>query len=122
MDPLVFLKGRLLNEAFPTLGALIRLLSRVGSVVDNQGGFLHKALPTHGTLVRLLSRVRPLVQDEAAPPAEAFATGSALVQLLSRVDPLVRGSFVSHEVVPVPKVLPAFGAFVRPLSCMNPLV
>lgn len=64
MNFLVFSKIRAPTEGFPTRGTLVWLLSRVDSLVMDQGGDLAERFPAFPALVGLFSRVNPLVVNE----------------------------------------------------------
>lgn len=72
-------------EVFPTLGAFIWLLSRMGPLVSGQDRSLTETPPTLQTLIWLLSCMGLLMSDKAGPLREAFPTISTFILLTSRV-------------------------------------
>ena len=68
----------------------MRLLTRVGAHVHDQGATLNTALPTNFAHMRPLIRVdSAIVTGEAGPEPEASPTNFADMGLLIRVDALV---------------------------------
>lgn len=98
--------------------ALVRLLSSVNSVVDDQVRALAEGLPAFVARERLpAAAVGPLVQDQAAAPVEGLAALLALIGVLAAVDPLVPG-----QVGALVEVLPTLATQVRFLPCVNSLM
>lgn len=62
----------MLGEGLATLGAQVRSLFRVDSLVVNEICIASEPAAAHSTLEWQVTRVRPLVQDEEAEPGEGF--------------------------------------------------
>lgn len=71
-----------LVDSLPTDSALIRLLSSVGPLVDNDAGALVEAFPTFHTLVWSFPCVSPQVGSEVGVFIEAFPIFTVFVSLL----------------------------------------
>lgn len=88
MDSLVDNQGLLIPTGLPTVGAPQRLVG-VRSLMGVQFVLGGKAFPTVGALIRPVSRVAPLMDIKLPFPQEAFPTLRALEGFVSSVDPPV---------------------------------
>lgn len=68
--PPVTNKGRVLDEGFPTLDALVRLLACVTPLVSCERGAITESLPTLVTLIGFLSGMSSLVSREGGALGE----------------------------------------------------
>lgn len=91
MDPPVPLQVGAPGKTFPTVPTLVGLISSVAFAVPLQCRWIIEAFPTLGATIRLLAsrHMDPLVGEQSGADAEAFPAVRALVWPLPCVSSLV---------------------------------
>lgn len=89
MNSQVIFERLFIPKAFATLGALVGPLPRVDPLMFQKMMLPNEALPAHRTLVGSLSCVQSLVVQKMLLPHEAFPTVCAFIGPLPRVNHLM---------------------------------